>query len=173
MLRAVQPALSTRGEQRPCPPRTLARDLSRTLPGRPAHGVHPGPPEGSRAGGWAAASLAAAAGSGAGMASGKARWCGACVLHWNGAKPWVLANRSNGKLSASRADAQSEWLTAARLLDARLPECAALPSLGSVQAAGERNAASRDAHHEDLELSPRCSRETEMAHDGPFSEASL
>ena len=114
MLRAVQPALSTRGEQRPCPPRTLARDLSRTLPGRPAHGVHPGPPEGSRAGGWAAASLAAAAGSGAGMASGKARWCGACVLHWNGAKPWVLANRSNGKLSASRADAQSEWLTAAR-----------------------------------------------------------
>ena len=107
------------------------------------------------------------------MASGKARWCGACVLHWNGAKPWVLANRSNGKLSASRADAQSEWLTAARLLDARLPECAALPSLGSVQAAGERNAASRDAHHEDLELSPRCSRETEMAHDGPFSEASL
>mmetsp|Transcript_7507 Transcript_7507/g.22230 ORF Transcript_7507/g.22230 Transcript_7507/m.22230 type:complete len:155 (+) Transcript_7507:1380-1844(+) len=85
------------------------------------------------------------------MASGKARWCGACVLHWNGAKPWVLANRSNGKLSASRADAQSEWLTAARLLDARLPECAALPSLGSVQAAAERNAASRDAHHEDLE----------------------
>mmetsp|Transcript_44880 Transcript_44880/g.104839 ORF Transcript_44880/g.104839 Transcript_44880/m.104839 type:complete len:271 (-) Transcript_44880:97-909(-) len=70
------------------------------------------------------------------------RWCGACVLHWNGAKPWVASNESEKIKHGStkeRTDAHHEWLQAARLLDVRQPNCAALGNLGGMVAAAETN----------------------------------